>query len=175
MPNPEANNPITLEEISRVAREMTLQQGGHAPLLVAQGDRQALMFPMTGMAETHEGRARQMFITGMLLAGSGEVGVLQQVFFITEGWLSVVEGGRLPDTLPSQDPKRREVLTVSNLNLATGQTQMTIMEMKRDDQGVLQALETPDWNTPIRENRAESPLLDAFVLGFFSSLLEVDE
>ena len=175
MPKPEDNNPITLEEISRVAREMTLQQGGHAPLLVAQGDRQALMFPMTGMAETHEGRARQMFITGMLLAGSGEVGVLQQVFFITEGWLSVVEGGRLPDTLPSQDPQRKEVLTISNLDMATGQTRMTIMEMKRDDQGMLQALETPDWHTGFGETPAESPLLNAFVLGFFSSLLEVDE
>jgi hypothetical protein len=175
MTNPEEHTPMTFDEVSRIAQEMTLQQGNHVPLLMVQGDQQALLFPMTEMADTHEGRAQQMFITGLMLASSGEVGVLQQVFFVTEGWLSVVENGKIPDTPPSQDPQRKEVLTISNLDMATGQTQMTLFEMKRDEQGSLQSLETPEWRTGIKNSQAESPLLNAFVLGFFGTALEVDD
>jgi hypothetical protein len=175
MPNPEDHTPMTFEEVTRIAQEMTLQQGSHVPLLAIQGDQQALLLPMTELADTHEGRAQQMFITGLALASSGEVGVLQQVFFITEGWLSVVDTGEIPDTPPSQDPQRREVLTISNLDMETGKTQMKLLEMKRDDQGKLQALEQPDWRKDTGKTEAESPLLNAFVLGFFGLALSSDD
>ena len=175
MTNPEEHPQLTLKEIARVAQEMTLQRGGHVPLLMVQGDQQMLMLPMTELAETHEERAGQMFMIGLMLANSGEVGVLQQVFFITEGWLSVVENGKLPDTPPSQDPKRQEVLTIANLDMATGQTRMTLFAMKRDAQGALQSLETPEWRTGIEKTQAESPLLNALVLGFFGMELAVDD
>ena len=153
-----------------------MQQGSHVPMLMVEGDQKTVMMPIPEMADTHEGRAQQLFLAGMVLASSGEVGVLQQVFFITEGWLSVVEGRKLPDRPPSQDPQRIEVLTVSGVSLPTGETKITLLEMKRDRAGELETLEPLEGclNAP-EMTQAESPLLNAFVLGFLGLAQEVDD
>ena len=58
-----------------------------------------------------------MLSAGYALAQSGEVGDLRQVFFISEGWMIVGEEGKPPvSPRPSEDPKRMEVLVVSNLS-----------------------------------------------------------
>lgn len=175
MTKPENRPPLTLEEVVRMARESTLQHGGHLPLLMVEGDRKTAMLQIAEMAETHEGHAQQLFIAGLLLADSAKIGVLKQVFFITEGWLSVLEDGQRLDRPPSKDPNRLEVVTVSALDVTTGQTQLALLEMKRDDQGALRGLETYSGHTTGPETRAESPLLDAFVLGFLGLSQEAND
>ena len=167
---------LTIEEVSQMARETAMRMGSHVPLLVVEGDLDRLLFPITEMAKTHEGRAQQLFIAGLMLARSGEVGVLHQLFFITEAWLSMVEDGKIPETPPSQDPKRKEVLTISHVNLLTGITHLAMLEMKRNEQGELQALEKLNETTSLSEvTTAESPLLSAFVTGFLGLSQEVDD
>lgn len=55
-----------------------------------------------------------------------------------------IDDGKIPDISSSQDPKHREVLTISNINLSTQKTQMTCLEMKRDEYGGLRELSALD-------------------------------
>jgi hypothetical protein len=50
-------------------------------------------------------RQEQLLFAGLALAITGEVGALQQAFFISEGWMSVAEPDQPIATLPSQDPQ----------------------------------------------------------------------
>ena len=168
-PNPneqQENPPLTLETVVGIARQVTLQNGRHAPTLMVEGQRHTAIIQLARIADSFDARAAQMARIGWLLAHSDEVGSLRQVFFITEAWMSTVKDGELPDTRPSQDPDRLEVLTVSGLSVETGQTQMALYEMQRDGHGQLQTLRDLNEQLASPNSRAESPLLNAFVLGF---------
>jgi hypothetical protein len=157
---------ITFQEIAEKAQQMTLEQGSHVPMLMVEGDKEVAVCHVAEIADTAEGRAGQMLMIGEMLAGSIDFGVLQQVLFVTEGWMSVVDDGKIPDTPPSQDPQRLEVLTVSGLDMGTGKTQMQVFEMQRNDDGKLQSLDTPARLPQTETTEADSPLLTAFVIGF---------
>jgi hypothetical protein len=166
---------LTIERVGRLAQEMTMREGSHVPLLIAEGDKDNVLFPIFELASSHEDRVQQMFITGLMLAKSSGIGVLEQVFFVTEAWLSKAENGKIPEVPPSQDPERVELLTISNFNVATKETKMACLEMKRDEHGELNEL--ADWgNLSFPETvNTESTLFAAFVQGFLGIVQEVDD
>ena len=157
---------FTLEEVVRIAKEVALEHGGHVPTLIAEGNKRAFGGQIANLPETHEDRVRWMLSAGYALAQSGEVGDLRQVFFISEGWMVVGDEGAPLASRPSLDPKRKEVLVISNLSTREQESQLVIFEMVRDVEGQLAELrdiQLPDEN---EEGHAETPLLDAFVDGF---------
>jgi hypothetical protein len=97
------------------------------------------------------------------------LGVLQQVFLVSEAWLS-----RAPDkasaVLPSQDPERQEVLLICGLDPQQSQMQIVVFRMLRDPQGKLTELQ-PMERAQAETMQAESPLLWAFVYGYAAGLL----
>jgi hypothetical protein len=100
------------------------------------------------------------------------VGILQQAFFISEGWLSVTEKGQPATIPPSQDPKHKEVLIVSELNVdEVEEAEMNILvyEMLRDTHGELRELTRQ--NELDQRGNGVSPLLDAFLAGFVSGMM----
>jgi hypothetical protein len=101
----------------------------------------------------------------LTLAKSGQVGDLEQVFMVSEAWMSQAAADQTPFVPPSQDPNRKEVLIVSNVQVKERETRMVIFEMIRDDAGELADLKEFE---ALRDERADaySPLLDAFVRGF---------
>lgn len=146
-----------------------IQDGYHVPTLIAEGDKQPIITAVEPFAKTHEGRAQQLFVLGFTLAQLGEIGVLQQVFLITEAWMSVAQDGELPDVAPSQDPQRKEILVVSRQQVRPPKTETVIFEMKRNEEGTLIAVESADYSFGHTPEHAESPLLDAFVHGFLAN------
>ena len=154
----------TLNTVSKMAQEAALLKGYHVPLLLADGDLNALVLSLDELAESHQARAQQLFFIGMMMAQGGQVGVLQQVFFVSEGWMSVAEDGKSIEQMPSQDPKRKEVLLVSQLQVEEKQTHINILEMKRDKKGKLRSLEP--FSQIVEQAEVQSPLLNAFALGF---------
>src|SRR5690242_9245049 len=104
---------LTLEDVVRSTQEFLLEHGNHPPTVIAEGDQQTVVTQLEGLASTCDGRAQQLFMVGFALARSGEIGVLQQVFFIFEAWSSVAEPGVPMKHLPSQDPKRTEVVMIA--------------------------------------------------------------
>lgn len=176
MPNETRNSALfTLAEVSRIAQENVLTYGKHAPTVIAEGDRRTLIVQIDPLAPTHAGRAEQMFVLGLTLAASGEVGVLQQVFFVSEAWMSIAEPGKPLELPPSEDPQRREVLMIAQHVLKPVANKVVAFEMQRDGQGLLKTLEPAPAREKPRNEEARSPLIEAFVIGFLGSALLPDD
>jgi hypothetical protein len=90
-----------------------------------------------------------------------------QVFFITEGWLSFTDNGEL-QTRPSEDPKRLEVLLIAGLYLLHAKHSLVILEMVRDKAD--QLIELREHRRLVEDGRTDSPLLNAFVMGYTAGL-----
>jgi hypothetical protein len=163
---------FTLEEIVRIAKEVALQHGGHVPTLIAEGNKRAFGGQIANLPETHEDRVRWMHSAGYALAQSEEVGDLRQVFFISEGWMIVGEEDGPPASRPSQDPRRKEVLVISNRSTREQESRLVIFEMVRDVEGKLAELKDIQLPGENEERHAETPLLDAFVDGFRMGLID---
>ncbi len=156
---------IGFEEITRTAKELTIQNGQHMPLLIIEGSRNQIICQVQAIPDTHGMRMEMMRIFGQAAAKSGKVGRLEQVFFISEGWMSVASEGKLPDLSPSQDPLRKEVLIVSGQDLKEGKKSLKLFEMIRNQ--FQRVIELPELTPPQEKEEAiEIPLVDAFVEGF---------
>lgn len=165
-PDRESNpSPFTLEEVTRVAREILLRDGKHIPTVIADGGMQPVGIQLLDIASTHEDRIQQMFSVGFMLAESGVVGELHQVFFIMEAWMSTGRSGKLPQQPPSQDPQRKEVLVIAILKVHEREQGGVALEMIRNQEGHLTGAE----ELQIGEKgdlQAYSPLLSAFAAGY---------
>ena len=156
---------LTPREVAWLATQSALEHGGHVPTLIVEGSMRHVIGHLADLPETHEGRVQRLFSIGVSLGRIRAVGKLEQVFFISEGWLSMGEEGRPPRMLPSQDPDRKEVLFVFHCAVERQQTGLVLFEMVRDSGGHL--VELREARLPGEaEGRVESPLLDAFVDGF---------
>jgi hypothetical protein len=107
-----------------------------------------------------------MFTAGYALVQIGEVGHLTQVFFICEGWMSTTTKGKSVEMPPSQDPKRKEVLLISQKEIGKIGSEMVIYEMIRDGQGLLTSLVELKLPEDKEDSNVNNPILDAFVEGF---------
>ncbi len=156
---------LSLEEVAKMAKETALRDGGHHPMLIVEGSQGGVAAVIEEMADTHEGRVRQMFAVGEEVGKEGQIGDLTQVFLISEGWMSAARGDERPAAPPSADPNRKEVLVITRSNANGDQTEMKVFEMLRDDKGDLTELRNFE-PEPIKGTTAKSPLLDGFTAGF---------
>lgn len=157
---------LTLEQVATNAKEVLLQQGYHLPTLIVQGDQRTVVAQFDDFGETHDERAQNFFTAGMVLARDSQVGRLQQLFFIAEGWMSRTQDGQPPHQPPSQDPKRLEILIVTHHRPQGNQTRMMLAEMRRDTAGNLREVRdlAAEGDDDVRQ--ADSPLIVAFMMGF---------
>ncbi len=153
------------DEIIQKAKEITLQDGGHYPLLIIEGSKSMIVSQMRDVPDTHGERVELMRFIGQATAKSGKVGKLEQVFFISEGWMSVAKQGKIPDVLPSQDPDHKEVLIVSGLQIKERKKQLRLFEMVRNANN--QIVELAELLPPQdKDGTFDVSLLDAFAQGF---------
>jgi hypothetical protein len=154
----------TLEEIAEMSRRVLLKDGYHSTMLIVEGSKNGIVVQLQEVGSTYDERRLQMFLIGMRLAAEGEIGVLQQAFFISEAWMSS-STHQPPNVRPSEDPRRQEVLLVSQLKVNEQKLATLIYDMKRDKKGKLIGA-TP--RTYERKDTIESrsPLLEAFVAGY---------
>jgi hypothetical protein len=154
---------LEFEDVVRSVHRATLEQGGHNPTILAQGELCGGLLKIPDMPDTFEERVQVMYSAGMEMSEGNRLGALRQVFFISEGWMSDrpnPEDGPLKQ-LPSQDPQRREVLLVNNLDLTEQRFRLNISEMIRDGSGKLTQLRTHSDTSEVK-----SPLMLAFIQGF---------
>jgi len=172
MKNPEQEGsiePLTLEKVVGIAQETLLQEGEHLPTLVVEGKQGTATVVLAEFGASTEERAAQLFRAGAMLSQREELGGLQQVFLVTEAWMSAAREGKLPELPPSQDPERREVLIITHLDASQieAQAQVAIREILRDESGELRELAPrEEWEGA----EVKSPLLAAFVLGYATGL-----
>ncbi|GIK65287.1 MAG: hypothetical protein BroJett018_30810 [Chloroflexota bacterium] len=155
---------LSFEQVAQLAREILLQQGSHLPTLIVEGHNQMVVSHLTPLEDTHEGRAQQMFSAGYVLAEANVIGVLKQVFFVCEAWMSFATEGKMPTLPPSEDPSRKEVLMISNLKVQEQTGKVAILEMLRNEAG--DVTEIREFQEHLMATHADSPLLTAFIHGF---------
>ena len=142
-----------------------MEDGNHVPILIVEGSRGLAISQMRDVPDTHDERLLLMRSLGQAAATSRKLGLLKQVFFISEGWMSLGDQGRPPELRPSEDPNRKEVLIISGLELKARQKSLKLFEMIRDpEQRVVDLAELIPPHD--KDGRIEIPLLDAFVEGF---------
>ena len=167
------NQLLTLTEVATAAKNVALVSGGHHPTAIIEGEGGTLAIQIDPLAPTFEGRAQQFFLIGHAIAQTGEVGVLQQTFFISEGWMSSSQEGKPPTIPPSQDPQRQEVLIVSHLNVQTAHAGMVMYEMRRNRKGRLIGMS--ESVAPSEGIEVSSPLLEALAQGFLGLAGKLDD
>jgi hypothetical protein len=156
---------LTLEDMTRIAKEIALTHDGHVGMIFAQGSGRSIVGELREFSQTHEGKVRQMLLVGIALAQKGKVGTLEQAFLVARAWMSTARKGKLPRARPSQDPNRKEVLIITGFKVAQGQTHMAVLDMIRDARGRLTEL-TGFERSKDGVDCVENPLLTAFVQGF---------
>lgn len=154
----------TLEIVTQLARESLLRDGNHVPTLIAQGSLNFIVAGLEDLDNTHEGRVRQMGFVGFALGQRDEIGTLEQVYFISEAWMSTGKG-KMPDHPPSEDPSRKEVLIIYGLSVKEREAELVLLEMIRDRGGqLIEIKEFP--HTDVDNMTVESPLLTTFVAAY---------
>jgi hypothetical protein len=134
-------------------------------MLIVEGSRGLAIGQMEEMPDTHHERSDFMRSLGRAAAVSGKVGRLKQVFFISEGWMSMAGPDKPPYMRPSQDPDRKEVLIISGLELKGRKTRLRIFDMVRN--GDHDVVDLPELAAPQgSQETAQMPLLDAFAQGY---------
>jgi hypothetical protein len=119
-----------IEQIAAISRETLLKDGNHIPTLIVVGTLGKGIGQLQGDFETSDDRRRAMSVLGKAFREEKQIGKLEKVFFISEGWMSAAaKSGEI--IRPSEDPNRIEVLVVSELDLQGKKTNMLLFEMER--------------------------------------------
>jgi hypothetical protein len=141
-----------VHKIADFAKKLFMQDGYHAPIVIAKGTKSARVLLLEHFGDTADERARDMFYAGSFLAKQGNVGELELIIFVSEAWV-----GSTLDVLPSLDPKRIEVLLINSLDARTKEERLIPFDFKRDPQGKVldvkefvlpEAVETKGWLLP---------------------------
>lgn len=122
---------FTIEQMVSIAQENILRDGGHRPTLIVKGSRSGATIAVDELGDTLEEHQKRLARIGFFLAQDRKIGVLRQAFFVSEGWMSIADE-KPPATRPSQDPNRKEVLTISGLTVEDHRISMVVYEMVRD-------------------------------------------
>lgn len=163
--HPDPPYQFDLDVVTRLVKEVTLQAGGHTPTVFFDSQQGTGMVQIPDFADTHTARAQQMFSIGFALAQTGRYRALNQIFLVSEAWMSVNPQGLPLDHLPSEDPNRKEILMIAGLSVITQQSDLVVIEMIRNQAGDLVELRDMDTASP-SDTYINSPLLAAFTLGF---------
>ena len=146
-------------------RRLRSKTGHHVPVLIVEGSRGLAMGQMRDMPDTHGERLELMRSLGEAAARSGKLGRLEQVFFVSEGWMSVANQGKaaglaaIPGSQSERSPDRLRAGTAGPAK------SLRIFEMIRNpQQQVVDLAELCPLTT--KDGTIEIPLLDAFSQGF---------
>ena len=155
---------MRIEEVTGIACEVALRDGYHVPTVIADGREGPVIAQFQKLPDTFEECVALLRAAGEDVGSRGVVSDLQRLFLVVEAWVSLGDENRTPVTPPSQDPQRKEVLVISSLQVASQETGLVWMEMRRAE-GRLVALQ--DLAIPEHVKLSvRSPLLAAYAEGY---------
>jgi hypothetical protein len=162
---PEQNH-ISFEEVISNATEIMLRDGEHVPVVIMEASNNIVVGQIPEMPATHGERVELMRFLGQAAAKSGRVDQLQQVFMISEGWMSEPTKDKPTDMSPSQDPNRKEVLIISAIQKRKHEKRLKLFEILRGSNEKVVGLKEILPEEDKKDESVEIPLLEAFVHGF---------
>jgi len=147
-----------VKQIVDYARTFFLKTGYHPPIVFIKGTRGKVALEFQTFGATAGERELDMMNAGTMIACERNVGELELIVFVNEAWM-----GKNMNVLPSQDPKRIEVLLVNSLDARTQEEYLLTYEVKRDPKGTVTDLAEMDLpKTGFPKGR----LLPAFLKGY---------
>ena len=156
---------MDMKDVAKMAKAIMLEHGSHYPMVLVEGTQGGFCALLKEFPAEHEAKVLEMARDGLYFGQhQGRIGRLEQVFFISEGWMSLAGEGRMPEARPSEDPNRKEVLLVTALGVEKLDLELVILEVGRDGEG--KVVELREMGEGMEGARAESDLLPAFVAGF---------
>jgi hypothetical protein len=137
-----------------------LKFGKHPPVLFVHGQKKKVFFELSAGSD-HQERVEVMTRTAIQLAKNDDLGELESVIFVCEGWASPP---RTPMVMPSQDPNREEVLIITGFDVRTKTQTAEVYAMVRDYKHAIVDLK-PVF-LPKEGQAVASDLLPSFVAGY---------
>ena len=147
------------KEIVETAKSIMLDFGNHPLTIFVIGTKGKIYFTVPHR-ETYPERVEQMIRSGMFAARQRDIGDLVQVIYISEGWAGA---HREQFVRPSVDPNRREVLLITELDVAQNTQSVEAYICVRDRNDKVVELKPM---LPEKQAEVSSELLPSFVLGF---------
>lgn|GEM_PF-5093261 len=127
-----------VEAIIQFAKKLMLEIGSFQPTIFVKGSTRQVAVEIKGFG-THADKREDMLNAGVWVATKYNVGELETLIFVSEAWM-----GMNMNVMPSQDPKRVEVLIINILNVATQEERMVQFEIVRNKQKKVIDLKEPD-------------------------------
>jgi hypothetical protein len=147
-----------VQNIADFAKALFLRDGYQAPIVIVKGTKGGRVVLLEQFGDTADERVKDMFYAGTMLAEKGNIGELELIVLVNEAWM-----GTTLDVLPSQDPKRIEVLLVNSLDARTQEEGLFAFEVIRDQKNKVTALKE---NILPRNGSPKGKLLPAFQKGY---------
>ena len=147
-----------VKKIAELAKQLMLQTGNHAPLLFVKGEKAHVAIELRDFGDTNEQRVLTMLNAGTMAACKHNIGELDLIVLVNEAWFSMN-----PDMLPSQDPKRTEILLINSLDTRTQEENLIMYEVIRNPQGTV--VDLKDHGLP-NGGSVKGTLLPAFQRGY---------
>jgi hypothetical protein len=150
-----------VEAIVQTAKQTLTRFGAHPSMLFVRCEGGTHIVTFNDFGPEHEDKIRQMANAGVEAACKQPLGNLRYLIFVVEAWMGTPkkDGSYVQ---PSKDPKRKEMLMLTTLDVATNKQRVLMYQMIRNTRGELMQLNrfTEAWDS------VESPLLPAFVAGY---------
>ncbi len=119
-----------VDEIVQLAKKRILEMGYQEPILFIKGTKKKVAMGFQKFGDTSIQKERTMLNAGANLAHKNSVGELEALVFVDEAWMDMNV-----DVLPSEDPKRVEVLLINTFDAATQEERVMMFEMVRNKEG----------------------------------------
>jgi len=148
-----------VKKIIEIAKQVFLQDGYHAPMVFVKGGKGKVVVEMKNFGGNSYQRELDMLNLGTDVACKYNIGDLDLVVIVTEGWTSTNL-----TVLPSKDPKRIEVLSINFLDVPAGEEKVTAYRIIRDRFG--KAVDLRPLYKSLDFFEAKGHLLPAFVRGY---------
>jgi len=148
-----------VKKIIEIAKQVFLHDGYHAPMVFVNGDKGKVVVEIKNFGNDSYQRELTMLNLGTSVACEHNVGDLDLVIIVSEAWTS-----RDTTMLPSQNPRRIEVLSINFLDVGTKEEKATIFQVIRDRWGKAIKLRPFDTSTDFFEVKGH--MLPAFVRGY---------
>jgi hypothetical protein len=146
-----------VENIMRLVQKIMLETGSFQPTVFVKGSERRIAVELQGFGK-HDDKRKDMLNAGVMVATKHNVGELETLVFVSEAWM-----GMNMNIMPSQDPKRVEVLIINSLDVATQEEQMIQFEIVRNKQKKVIDLKKPDLPDGVT---VKGTLLPAFLKGY---------
>ncbi len=161
---------MEFDQVVGLAKETVLRDGHHSPILLVWGTKGNLPVQIQAELNGETNRQMIMFISGKAVGRTQNLGAIQRVHFISEGWSLRMPEGKTRDDFPASlehAAGRIEVLQVCEVNLKPDACKLATYEMIRDNAGKL--IDIVHYQTVDNTEEGiyvDAPIVRAFLRGY---------